>query len=607
MRVRITFLVATFFCVFLSAAPSSQAQELPAFTTSLNSTYRLSETAPPRVTHEVTVINETREAFIQEFSLRVNSQTITDAVASSALEPSIPVTVTKEREQTRLAVNFARPVLGVGKSSSFALSYTDSSLYSQTGLIKEVQIPPFEHGLPVTTHTVTVEVPPSFAVLSRSHPQPSQLSTLASATTYHFNFSGAGSSAIYLLFGQKQRYDLLLRYHLENPTITPVYTQIVLAPDTAYQRVFYSSIEPPPSAVTTDRDGNWIASFTLEPKSEHSVIAKGFVEVFDKPEPFVNTSAIDHRIYTQAQPYWETGELDKALLQLATPQAVYDYVVSALTYDYSRLTETIPARYGSQKTLDNPTQALCFEFTDVFVALARANGIPSRAVMGFAQTSNQSLRPLSANPEALHAWPEYYDTQTKQWRSVDPTWQKTTGGVDYFNHFDVNHVALAILGESSQSPLPAGYYKQEGVPTKDVFIQVARDTAFPHRSFVVKPEYPLASLVGLSNAITLRLIQTSGSALYSIPLSLAVTEGETSSVVVPFVLPFSAQEVTIPLVAHTWQPTLTTQVTYDTYTQTLKLNNPRPRQAAALILTATLGSSAAIYLTRRARRLLVQR
>lgn len=42
---------------------------------------------------------------------------------------------------------------------------------------------------------------------------------------------------------------------------------------------------------------------------------------------------------------------------------------------------------------------------------------------------------------------------------VDPTWQNTTGGFDYFASWDTNHIAFSILGLDSTGPAPAGTYK----------------------------------------------------------------------------------------------------------------------------------------------------
>ena len=55
------------------------------------------------------------------------------------------------------------------------------------------------------------------------------------------------------------------------------------------------------------------------------------------------------------------------------------------------------------------------EFTDLFVAIARAAGIPARESVGYAYTTNSRLRPLSLVTDVLHAWPEYYDADKKIW------------------------------------------------------------------------------------------------------------------------------------------------------------------------------------------------
>jgi len=49
---------------------------------------------------------------------------------------------------------------------------------------------------------------------------------------------------------------------------------------------------------------------------------------------------------------------------------------------------------------------------------------------------------------------------------VDPTWGNTTGGVDYFNTFDFDHLAFVVKGISSTYPVPAGGYKLTGDENK---------------------------------------------------------------------------------------------------------------------------------------------
>src|SRR5205085_322452 len=145
--------------------------------------------------------------------------------------------------------------------------------------------------------------------------------------------------------------------------------------------------------------------------------------------------------------YWQTNDpAIKALGQeLKTPKDIYEYVVKTLSYDFTRVTDDKP-RLGAALALKNPTSAVCREFTDLFIAIARSAGIPAREVDGFAYTENAKQRPLSLVKDILHAWPEYYDTNKKTWVMVDPTWGSTTGGIDYFQVLDLDHFAFAIKG-----------------------------------------------------------------------------------------------------------------------------------------------------------------
>jgi hypothetical protein len=113
------------------------------------------------------------------------------------------------------------------------------------------------------------------------------------------------------------------------------------------------------------------------------------------------------------------------------------------------------------------------EFTDVFVAIARAAGIPARQAIGYAYTTNTKLRPLSLVTDVLHAWPEYYDSTLGIWVPIDPTWESTTGGVDYFNKLDFNHIVFAINGIRDDYPYPAGSYRPTGKGGKILDIQFA--------------------------------------------------------------------------------------------------------------------------------------
>ena len=173
--------------------------------------------------------------------------------------------------------------------------------------------------------------------------------------------------------------------------------------------------------------------------------------------------------------YWQVDDSEiKALAEkLKTPGAIYDYVVTKLSYNYDRVKPNTP-RLGAKAILANPKDAICMEFTDLFIAIARAAGIPAREINGFAYTENPKLQPLSLVADVLHAWPEYWDGQKGVWIPIDPTWGSTTGGVDFFNKLDLRHFTFVIHGKDPIKPYPPGSYKLGPNPQKDVYVSFGK-------------------------------------------------------------------------------------------------------------------------------------
>lgn len=285
-----------------------------------------------------------------------------------------------------------------------------------------------------------------------------------------------GKSGISLAFGTFQTYSYSLNYHLENANVYPIRTEIALPPTTNYQNVSLQSLSPKPENVVLDADGNWLASYRLQTSQKLTVTAAGLITVSLTPKP-VSLSEKDRKTYLQKQSYWQTDNQQIVTLakSLKTPEAIYDYVVNHLSYDFNRV-KNDQVRVGALRVLQNPTSAVCLEFTDLFIAISRAAGIPAREVDGFGYTQNTISRPLSLSKDVLHAWPEYYDDNMQTWVMVDPTWGNTTGGVDYFHELDFDHVAFVVKGLSSTYPVPAGGYKfASDENRKDVSVDVTQE------------------------------------------------------------------------------------------------------------------------------------
>ncbi len=462
------FLLCCFFLFFFlfTQSPIHAADN---FTTANDVTYTV---APNGLTHVGLVIsltNTSSQYYASLYSIKVGFDHIQDISARDAEGPIVPK-LTKTDDGQTVELQFNQRVVGKGNTLKFNVSFDTTDVAQQNGSIWEINIPGLAESTEFTSFDVHVRVPSSFG-------KPAYIKPAISPNTnvsLDFTKGQLQQSGISLAFGNEQSYDFNLAYHVKNNHVYPVRTEIALPPTTNYQEVVIQDISPKPSNVIIDKDGNWLAQYSLLPSETKDIMVNGkaLLQLIPKKQVL---SSDDRAKYLKEQTYWQTSneELKQLAATLKTPQAIYGYVVKTLHYDFGRVLNSNP-RLGAVKALKDPQSAVCLEFTDLFITLARAAGIPSREVDGYAVTDNAKQRPLSLVKDVLHAWPEYYDDTQQTWIMVDPTWGNTTGGVDYFDVLDFDHITFAIKGIDSEYPISAGGYKLSTVSdTKDVNVSVS--------------------------------------------------------------------------------------------------------------------------------------
>lgn len=436
------------------------------FTTDYHVTYNVDQNGTTHAVIDGTLTNTSSQYYASSYKMQVGFETITNVKATDPNGPINPV-VTKVSDGYTIDMTFNKKAVGLGDKLPFTLTFDTPAVAKRYGKIWEINIPGLSNPADFSSFTVQINVPPSFG-------QPRYIKPTQPSTALTFTKEQLGKSGISIAFGEKQLYAFHLTYHLTNSKPLPVKTEIALPPSTNYQDIFITNISPLPSNVRADKDGNWLAEYNLLPSQQLEVTVQGDAQVQLTPMKQEVTQA-ELAEYLKPQQYWGADQTPIKTLatELKTPEAIYHYVVKTLHYDFARVTDDKP-RLGAVAALQNPNSAVCREFTDLFIALARAAGIPAREVDGFAYTENPKQRPLSLVRDILHAWPEYYDVQRKTWVMVDPTWSSTTGGIDYFHVLDFDHVAFVVKGRDSNAPIPAGGYKFAGNESlKDVNVTFA--------------------------------------------------------------------------------------------------------------------------------------
>src|SRR5690606_10145135 len=129
-----------------------------------------------------------------------------------------------------------------------------------------------------------------------------------------------------------------LIYHLENNSPVKQGAEIAIPPDTNYQKMVYESIRPEPENVLIDKDGNWLAQYTLLPVQKLDVSTTGVVKISFNPDGSILNQDM-WEAYLSGSGYWQVDNAQVQALadKLGSAKSVYDYVTDYLSYDYNKV------------------------------------------------------------------------------------------------------------------------------------------------------------------------------------------------------------------------------------------------------------------------------
>jgi len=452
------------------------------FSTDFQNYYRVDPSGNTHVSFVINQKNNLSVVYATDFGLNINETKISNVKVTDEGTTIIP-DIVKTLNQTTISFPFANKVVGKDKIHSFIIEYDTSDIATKFGNTWQVNIPRLETDENISNRTVILTVPENFPVPAYIEPKPDTVNK----NIYYFSGGKLGNKTVSAVFGQTQYYKGSISYHLINESKTKITTEIALPPDTAYQTVYFDKLEPKPLQVTTDEDGNYLARYSLDPDAKTDVSLSLYIKLNFTPKATTQTPT---DIYLLSNSIWNFDNgvfTTPEIKNLTSAKAIYDYVVDKMKYDYEKVNRQRSQKTPAAESLINNQSAICTDFANVFVSIARMAGIPSRELEGYAISDNQDLKPLSLTQDVLHAWPEYFNKATGTWVQIDPTWANTTRGIDYFNKLDFNHIVFAIHGVSPDYPVPAGGYKYKQEKTKDISIKPTDVLTFPEPDFTISP------------------------------------------------------------------------------------------------------------------------
>lgn len=442
--------------------------------TSMQVTYEIDEKGKTETTFEVCLQNLATERYAKNFKLSFTESEPKNIRAWEGRD-ELEVKTLEEGGGVMIEVRFQEAMVGKGKTRKFRVAMEDSSYVERLGEVWEISLPQIKGAEKFDEIEIELKVPQSLGKLAYISPEPSGKIETSVREIFYFTKENILNGGINLAFGEFQVYSFNLTYHLENPVKEKTKMEVAIPPDTAWQKVIYEKITPEPLNVVVDLDGNWIAQYELNGRERKDISVGGNVQIFAEPRKLVGGSDERLGLNRGESEYWQVN--DGAIKQLAKDlggvRRIYDFVIEQLNYDYERVRPNAK-RMGALEALRRPNEAMCMEFTDLFIALCRAAGIPAREINGYAYTENTKLQPLSLVADVLHSWPEYWNEESKTWIGVDPTWADTTGGEDFFSKLDLRHFTFVIHGTDAEKPYSPGSYKLGANPQKDVYVSFSQ-------------------------------------------------------------------------------------------------------------------------------------
>lgn len=533
-----------FFFIFkllLLISPSVYAND---FKTDYLVEYDLSnfrQTLISKVKFNIKITNLKSDVYVNKFFISFPKSFTISNLQSADDRGQIKPKVTSDKFNTKVEMEFSNPNIGRNTVNNFYLIFEQSNLFQQNGKIWEVVLPVIENRHEGEYRVVVVLPSDTDKKISIAKPKPDQI------VGNKITWINPEEKTIYAVFGDSQIYKAELSYHLKNTEVVPVITEVSFPPDTLYQKLFIESINPSPNSTYQDSDGNFMAKYYLKPMETKTVTFKGFIQVFtsarEEIKPLISKRIQSQKNYLlSSQKYWSINSLDKINTIKKDVKDIYSFVVGYLKYNFNKI-NVDNLRLGAEGVLLRPNQAVCMEFTDLFIGISREKGILTREIEGYGISFDPRLQPISLASDVLHAWPEYFDEVKGIWIPVDPTWENTSG-IDYFSSFDLNHIVFAIHGKKSDYPLPAGMYKFGN--SKDISIKAAMETPSEKKSLAFKN-------IGITSKIfenkeyqgKFLVINNSNTYLYNVPLE---TRGmnivlNKSKTIIDSLAPFESKEI----------------------------------------------------------------
>lgn len=411
------------------------------------------------------------------------------------------------------------------------LQYKSYGLLINTGAIKDIFIPGFpdDYSFENDNYTETVETQ---ILIERQYPEvnfvsPEQpVSTVNSNRVIDIPVGDLIGNSAWVQLGTEQYFEFEINQTLPKTSSIPFAINTFSLPvprdinsGPISQKVYYTEISPEPFSVTVDDEENLIFKFKNSAAKDLDIKIKGYASLsqFDnfsfESGGKISDITSDFDKYLEPANYWE---VDDNQIQATAAEIrggnddiytivsdTFEFVVDRIDYSFVKK-NGLNDRQGALTTL-NGGAAVCMEYSDLFITLLRAQGVPARAAFGYGYgTSDFEAR---QDNTINHQWAEVYIPNLDTWVAIDTTWGEF--GSDLIGG-DLNHFYshVASLDPETPSTSSASFFGSlKEIPERDMEIFIVEslpNTSASDQSAILNkyPEPP--SSEELINALELQ-------------------------------------------------------------------------------------------------------
>ena len=501
------------------------------FVLDLKLKYQIQENNEVIVNKKIDIVNLENELSVTSFTQNLEDYNYFDLVVKDAVG-QVTVKEIDEDNTKRIVVPLRNSKIGKNQINTINIEYKSKDLLQKVGTISYFNLPKIPKKN-VRSLEIEISTPKNLGKLIYVTPNKPEITESENQITYLFKNNTALDQAVSATFGEYQIVNFNISYELKNDSNWFVNREIALIPDISNrQEVGIRDLNPKPTEIRTDDDGNYLAKYRLGPKSNIKVTYQGSVRIYG-PRLDISSGGKFEEIsedlvenYTKQQEFWETESeeikdisntlKDSNLSVVLNAKKIYDFLTENYKYNYEIEKNPEVIRNGALKAIKREALMGCMEFTDSFIAIARSMGIPAREINGYALSESSETAPVNIDlggNDILHSWVEFYDPNNG-WVAIDPTWGATSK-IDYFTKTDLSRVIFVVKGKESNYPLPAGMYKLEG---NEKQIDIVFPKEFSSELFDIKynasNNFSFNFINLITNKLPIKVKNTGGTSIY---------------------------------------------------------------------------------------------